>query len=137
MDAKIPTNYIPNSLSRVDKDKQKTMINKSRKMYRKNKYYVRNKLKSFKSRKSKHIKKAMEMFNTNKIGATKELADKSGCSVKGLKLIIKKGEGAYYSSGSRPNQTPQSWGIARLASALTGGPASKIDKHILDKYCKY
>ena len=53
-----------------------------------------------------------------------------------LKKILNKGRGAYYSSGSRPNQTPHSWGIARLASAITGGKSSQIDFHILEKYCK-
>ena len=33
---------------------------------------------------------------------------------------MKKGE-------SRPNQTPQSWTYARLASAVTGGNASIVD----------
>ena len=41
--------------------------------------------------------------------------------------------GAYYSSGSRPNQTPFSWGNARLASVIMGGPARKIDKKIWEK----
>ena len=54
-----------------------------------------------------------------------------------LKQIIRKGEGAYYSSGSRPNQTAQSWGIARLASAITSGNASKVDFHIIDKGCDH
>ena len=52
-----------------------------------------------------------------------------------FKTIVKKGQGAYYSSGSRPNQTAHSWG-ARLASAVTGGKSSQIDYHILEKYCK-
>ena len=43
--------------------------------------------------------------------------------------------GAYYSSGSRPNQTPHSWGYARLYSALAGGPAAKVDYHILKDGC--
>ena len=42
--------------------------------------------------------------------------------------------GAYYSSGSRPNQTPTSWGLARLASVILNGPARRIDKTIWDKY---
>jgi len=42
---------------------------------------------------------------------------------KGVKQIVKKGKGAYYSSGSRPNQIPHSWGYTRLASAITGGNA--------------
>ena len=49
-------------------------------------------------------------------------------------MIKDKGEGAYYSSGSRPNQSPQSWGIGRYSSVLTGGPSRKIDKKIVDKY---
>jgi len=54
-----------------------------------------------------------------------------------LKDIVRKGEGAYYSSGSRPNQTAQSWGLARLASALTSGKAAAIDFDILDKGCDH
>jgi hypothetical protein len=49
---------------------------------------------------------------------------------------VKKGEGAYYSSGSRPNQTAQSWGYARLASAITGANASRVDYNILKEGCK-
>jgi hypothetical protein len=52
----------------------------------------------------------------------------------GIKQIIKKGVAAYYNAGSRPNTTPSQWARARLASALTGGGAAKVDKAILDKY---
>jgi hypothetical protein len=52
-------------------------------------------------------------------------------------MIVKKGEGAYYSSGSRPNQTPQSWGYARLASALTAGKSAAVDFSILEKGCNH
>jgi len=52
----------------------------------------------------------------------------------GQKKIIEKGMGAYYSSGSRPNQTPMSWGRARLASVIMGGPSRRIDKDIWNKY---
>jgi len=48
--------------------------------------------------------------------------------------IKDKAMGAYYSGGSRPNQTPSSWAYARLASVIVGGPARKIDKDIWDKY---
>ena len=76
------------------------------------------------------------MYNVNKIGATNELAKKTKCSKESLNKIIKKGEGAYYSSGSRPNQTAQSWGIARLASSLTSGKAAAVDYSILEKGCQ-
>ena len=49
----------------------------------------------------------------------------------------KKGEGAYYSSGSRPNQTPKSWGLARLASSLTSGKAAAVDYDIIKKGCNH
>lgn len=52
----------------------------------------------------------------------------------GQKQIIKKGMGAYYSSGSRPNQTPMSWGLGRLASVILNGPSRRIDKNIWLKY---
>ena len=53
-----------------------------------------------------------------------------------LRQIVKKGQGAYYSSGSRPNQSGHSWGRARLASSITGGKAAAVDFHILEKTCK-
>lgn len=54
----------------------------------------------------------------------------------GQKQIIAKGAAAYYTSGSRPNQTPSSWGLARLASVILGGPSRRIDKNIWEKYKK-
>ena len=42
----------------------------------------------------------------------------------------------HFSSGSRPNQTAESWGLARLASSITGAKASVIDNHILEEGCK-
>jgi len=42
--------------------------------------------------------------------------------------------GAYFSSGSRPGQTPQSWAIGRVRSAATGkGGARRADADILRK----
>ena len=67
----------------------------------------------------------------------KELAKVTGCSLSALKKIVKKGEGAYFSSGSRPNQSAQSWGLARLASSITSGKAAAVDYDILDKGCNH
>jgi len=50
---------------------------------------------------------------------------------------VSKGEGAYFSSGSRPNQTAQSWGIARLASSITGGKSAAVDYNIIEKGCNH
>jgi hypothetical protein len=60
--------------------------------------------------------------------------DKNLLRKEGQERIINKGKAAYYTSGSRPKQTPYSWGKARLCSVLMGGPARKIDKNIYDKY---
>ena len=133
----IPRRYIPFTLSRKDKIKQKNMILKSRKLYRSKKYFTRKKVSSFKSKPSKHIINAKRIYNIDKITPSRELAKKTGCSLQALNKIVNKGEGAYYSSGSRPNQTPQSWGLARLASAVTGGKASKVDFSILKEGCSH
>ncbi len=50
--------------------------------------------------------------------------------------LVSKGRGAYYSSGSRPNQTADSWARARLASVIMGGAARKVDQKLWDQYKK-
>jgi hypothetical protein len=134
---KIIRRYLPNTLSRRDKQRQRNMIVKSRRLYRQGKYYTRKPLKSFSSKPSNHVTRAKQLYHVCTIAATKELAKATGCSVKGLREIVRKGEGAYYSSGSRPNQTPQSWGKARLASSISGGNASIVDYSIIDKECNH
>jgi len=60
--------------------------------------------------------------------------DKNIITKTGQKKIMEKGKGAYFSGGSRPNQTPASWANARLASVIMGGPARKVDKDIWEKF---
>ena len=132
---KINLRYLPKHLSRKDKKLQGSELLKSRKLYKKGIYYTRKNISSFKSTKSQHIIKAEQIYNVNKIGVTNELSKATGCSKKSLAKIINKGAGAYYSSGSRPNQTSQSWGIARLASAITAGKAAAVDYNILEEGC--
>ncbi len=133
---KINLRYVPRRLTRKDKIKQLKEVIKSRKLYKMNKYYTRKNVPSFKSKKSKHIINAMKIYDISKIGSTDELSRKTLCSKDALSKIINKGEGAYFSSGSRPNQTAQSWGIARLASAITGGKSAAVDFKILEQGCK-
>ena len=129
--------YLPKKLTAKDRKKQKNMLLKSRRLYKQNQYYTRRQVKSFSNKTSKHIIKARQIYNVETIGATTELSKKSGCSKTALKKIINKGAGAYYSSGSRPNQTAQSWGYARLASAITSGKSAAVDFAILEKGCKH
>ena len=128
--------YVPRRLTQKDRNLQSRMLLKSRNLYKKKVYYTRKQVKSFKSKPSQHINRARKLYNVKKIGATRELAKKTGCSKSALEKIINKGEGAYFSSGSRPNQTAQSWGIARLASAITSGKAAAVDYNILENGCK-
>ena len=131
----IPLKYIPSRLSKKDKKKQKKEIIKSRKLYKKKQYYTRKKMKSFKSKRSNHLLNVKKIYGIDKLKVNNELEKKTGCSKKYLEKIINKGRGAYYSGGSRPNQTAESWGIARLASAITGGKSSVYDFHILEEGC--
>tara|TARA_B100001093_G_scaffold514174_1_gene587619 strand:+ start:2724 stop:3539 length:816 start_codon:yes stop_codon:yes gene_type:complete len=131
----VPKRYVPKQLSKKDKKKQAKELMKSRKAYKKGKYHTRKKMKSFKNKVSPHIIKARKMYKVDKITPNKKLAKACGCKIQGLRKIVKKGQGAYFSSGSRPNQTGHSWGYARMASAITGGKASAVDYNILEKYC--
>lgn len=133
----LPQRYLPASLTKKDQKKQQQMLLNSRKQYHQGKYATRKRVKSFKSKKSNHVVDAQKIYDVTNVRPSKELAAKTGCSLAALKQIVKKGEGAYYSSGSRPNQTAQSWGLARLASSITSGKAAAVDYDIIDKGCQH
>ena len=133
--------YVPKSLSEKDKKLQRKQLKKSAEDYDKGKYTPRKKLKSFKSRPSSYAvevrKKLGVPMNFEKIAQKLTSSkDKQKKLVKGMEEICDKAKGAYYSSGSRPNQTAESWSRARLASVIMGGPARKVDKDIWTKYKK-
>jgi len=98
-------------------------------------FYTRKKIPSFKPKPSKHLKKVKDIYNIDPLVINRTLVQKTGCPKPVLQKIVNKGMGAYYSSGSRPNQTAESWGMARLASAITGGHAGKSDAHLI-RQCK-
>lgn len=132
---RIPKRYVPVGLAAKDSLLQKKYLDRSRKAYKKGRFINRPALKSFTSKASPHIYRATNIYGVRTMKPNNQLARATGCKKWALAKIIKKGEGAFYSSGSRPNQTPQSWGYARLASALTGGPSSQVDYSILKKGC--
>ena len=134
---KIPIRYLPLKLTKKDKQKQIKMLMKSKQLYKKDKYYTRKKLSSYHSKTSNHIMDARKIYNIEKVTPNKELSLKTGCSLSALNKIVKKGEGAYFSSGSRPNQTAQSWGLARLASSITAGKSAAVDYDILKNGCNH
>ena len=134
---RFPLRYLPNKLSKKDKQKQVNMLLKSRKLYKNKIYYTRQPVSSYKNKTSNHIENARKIYKVDKITPNNELSQKTGCSLSALRKIVKKGQGAYFSSGSRPNQTAQSWGLARLASSITSGKAAAVDYDILDKGCDH
>lgn len=125
----IPKKYIPDSLTETQRKKQIKSIfeNKERpklqRVKRRSSYTVRfNKIYGSKLDK---LEGGRNIKNISKV---------TGLPYKALKKVFEKGEGAYYSSGSRPNQSPQSWAYARLYSYILGGGAREVDKDITKKY---
>ena len=134
---KVPIKYVPKRLTAVDKKRQINALRKSKRMYKRHEYYTRKRVKSFTSKPSNHVLNARKIYRVDRVTPNMELSRKTGCSVSALKQIVRKGEGAYYSSGSRPNQTAQSWGLARLASAITAGKAASVDYDIIENGCDH
>ena len=121
----LPKTYLPKSLSPEDRKKQLKSIKEKT---------DRPKVKSFQSKRSSWAEKFENKYGkkiTNDSFISKNIISKVG-----IDKILDKGRGAYYSSGSRPNQTAESWARARLASVIMGGPSRKIDKDIWEKYKK-
>ena len=122
---KINPKYVPKSLTPEDRKKQVKSIKEGT---------DRPKVESFKSKRSSWATKFENKYGY-KISETSKIS-KSIISKKGIDEIMKKGRAAYYTGGSRPNQTSTSWARARLASVLMKGPALKVDKDIVVKYGK-
>lgn len=133
----VPLRYLPKRLTKKDTRRQLKNLRKSRRLYKRGVFFERPKVASFKSKPSKHVRLAEKMYGVDFVVPNKDLSNATKCSVESLQKIVEKGEGAYYSSGSRPNQTARSWGIARLASSITGGKASAVDFSILEDGCNH
>ena len=125
MAPKLPKKYVPDTLSESDKKKQRKSIEEGK---------DRPKLDSFKSKRSTWTKQFEDKYN-RKITDTSWISQNL-LSKAGIDQVLAKGLGAYYTSGSRPNQTKESWAYARLASVLMNGPARNVDKSIWEKYKK-
>ena len=127
----LPPQYI-RGLSKKDKQKQLKSIRKAKRSYKRGKYVPRPKLKSFKENKSSWTQRFHKLHPNAK--TLKQISNVTGIPKGALSAVKRKGMGAYYSSGSRPNQTAESWGLARMYSYILGGPTRKIDHHITEKY---
>jgi hypothetical protein len=130
---KIPRRYVPKSLSEADKKKQLKSIKSGT-------FEDRPKLKTFKSKKSKQTeafdKKYGDRLKKMKGGKSKANISKlTAIPVRALNEVYDRGLRAYKESGSRPNQTANSWATARMYSYIMGiGGSRKFDKDITKKY---
>jgi len=89
-------------------------------------------LKSYKNKSSSWTQKFHKLYPLAK--SYSEISKATGIPSGALKAVVRKGKGAYYSSGSRPNQTAESWGKARMYSYILGGKTRKVDNHITKEY---
>lgn len=117
--------YVPKTLTEKDKQIQKKSIREKTE---------RPKLESFKSKRSPFVERFEKKYGF-KITDKSKIA-KSLMTMTGINKVLEKGRGAYFSSGSRPNQTKDSWAFARLASVLLFGKAANVDRNELLKYGK-
>ena len=126
----IPKKYVEN-LTLPDAKKQLKSIEKM---------IDRPELKSARIQRSSFTEKANKYFDgkTSKREIAKKLSRGDARREKelfdGLDAIYKKGEGAYYSSGSRPGVNVFQWAYARVFSVLFGGKSRTIDKEEVKKY---
>jgi len=124
----IPDKYVA-GLSPALQVLQRRLIEKSQREYEKTgKVVDRPKVSKKKVPRSSHVKRFQEMYGFPITDLTKVKRQFPNADVE---KILAKGRAAYASSGSRPNVSSHQWAFARLASALTGGKAAKVDKDLL------
>jgi hypothetical protein len=93
---------------------------------------VKQRVASTKMKKGGEVKKKKSGGSAE--ATLKKYASQYNMPVGTLRKVMKRGQGAYFSSGSRPGQTPTSWGLARAKSFASGkGGARKADKDLYDK----
>lgn len=119
----LPRKYVPASLSSRDRAAQIRSIRAKR---------ARPRVASFHPHKSGWTRRAHAFFKGDT--SLRNIARVTGASQAGIRAVLRKGRGAYYSAGSRPNQTASSWARARLYSVLFGGKARTVDRAIVAKY---
>ena len=128
---KFPKQYLER-LSPKDKRKQLRSLRKLKSAYKQGRYLNRPKLKSYKKKESGWTAKFHKLYPEAK--TIKQVSRAVKIPEKALREIIKKGRGAYYSSGSRPNQTADSWGKARMYAYILGSPTRRVDHHVTQAY---
>ena len=124
--------YVPDSLSRREKTKQRKIL-KERKEKAKKGIFVNKKLNKKKPKQSSFTTRFKNKYKL-KSYTLPSIAKATGIPLKALQEVKKKGQGAYFSAGSRPNTNQHSWSMARVYSYILGGGARKVDSAITKKY---
>lgn len=126
----IPKKYLPDTLSKSDRQKQIKSIFEGKE---RPETKVKEKKSSWTTQFSKKYGEKLDTMKGKR--SKKNIAEITGIPLKAVNEVYKKGEGAYYSSGSRPNQTPSSWARGRLYAYIMGGKKVRaVDKDITEKY---
>ena len=126
----IPKRYLPDTLKGKDRQKQIKSIfeGKDRPETK-----VKSRKSSWTTAFDKKYGKELDAMKGKR--SKRNIAKITGIPYKAVDAVYKKGEGAYYSSGSRPNQTPSSWARGRLYAYIMGGKkVRQADKDITEKY---
>ena len=126
----IPKRYIPDTLSKADRQKQiKSIFEKTNRP----KVVVKKRKSKWTIAFDKEYGKEIDKLKGGR--SKRNIAKVSGVPFKAIDEVYKKAEGAFYSSGSRPNQSATSWALGRTYAYIMGGKAvRKLDDHITKKY---
>lgn len=118
----VPEKYVPSSLSPQDAQRQLQSIMRGTKRPQV----------SHRNRRSTWVVKFKEKYGVSI--TNDKWIDRHLLAKRGIRKVLDRGRAAYRTTGSRPNQTKESWARARLASVLLGGPARERDMDIWRRY---
>ena len=105
----IPKRYLPDTLKGKDRQAQiKSIFEKKERPKTK----VKERKSSWTIKFDKKYGDELDKMKGKR--SKKNIAKITGIPFTAIDEVYKKGEGAFYSSGSRPNQTPSSWARGRI-----------------------
>ena len=126
----IPKRYLPDTLSKSEREKQIKSIFEGKE---RPKTKVKEKKSTWTTQFDKEYGEQLDAMKGKR--SKSNIAKVTGIPLKAINEVYKKGEGAFYSSGSRPNQTASSWARGRIYAYIMGGEkVRKVDKDITEKY---
>ena len=126
----IPKRYLPDSLSKSERQKQIKSIFEGKE---RPKTKVKEKKSTWTTQFDKEYGEQLDAMKGKR--SKRNIAKVTGIPFKAIDEVYKKGEGAFYSSGSRPNQTASSWARGRIYAYIMGGKkVRKADESITKKY---